>query len=224
MARNLILSGGVAHDFAATSQTLADVLTEVGIESEITEDIAGALAEPPEVDLITINAMRWGMADGHFPSQREQWRFELPGDARAVLLDHLDRGGGLLAMHAAVICFDDWQGWPRVLGGSWRWGRSFHPPIGWTGVRVGSGHPIVAGLRDFDVVDEVYCDLDVLGDVKPLATAQGQPVLWARGVRRGRVVYDALGHDTRSYDSPVHRSILRRSSQWLLGHPVGIAD
>src|SRR5689334_11171454 len=112
MARNLILSGGVAHDFAATSQRLAEVLAEVGVDSEITEDLDEALSEPTEVDLITINSMRWTMVDGHFPSQRERWEYRLPADARSVLLDHLERGGGLLAMHAAVICFDDWQGWP----------------------------------------------------------------------------------------------------------------
>src|SRR4051794_33752872 len=101
MARNLILSGGVAHDFAATSKTLADVLSEVGVESEITEDIAEALSEPPEVQLITINAARWRMDSGEFPAERDRWRFEMPADARAVLLDHLDKGGGLLAMHSA---------------------------------------------------------------------------------------------------------------------------
>ncbi|TKK84952.1 ThuA domain-containing protein [Herbidospora galbida] len=224
MARNLILSGGVAHDFAATSQTLAEVLLEAGIESEITEDIAGALSEPPQVDLITLNAMRWSNERGHFEDQRDLWHLPLPPDARAVLLDHLNKGGGVLAMHTASICFDDWQGWPRVLGASWKWGKSHHPPIGWTTVHVNRDHVITDGLRDFDVVDEVYSDLDVLPDVTPLATALGQPVLWARNVRRGRLVYDALGHDTRSYDSPIHRTLLCRAAQWLLRQPVGICE
>jgi len=30
-------------------------------------------------------------------------------------------------------------------------------------------------------------------------------------------VYDALGHDARSYDSPEHAEILRRSIRWLAG-------
>src|SRR3954468_20921484 len=105
MARNLILSGGVSHDFEATSQRLAEILAEVGVDSEITEDLDEALSEQTDVDLVTINAMRWTMADGHFPSQRQRWEYHLPADARAVLLDHLERGGGLLAMHAASICF-----------------------------------------------------------------------------------------------------------------------
>ncbi|WP_113701809.1 ThuA domain-containing protein [Nonomuraea lactucae] len=224
MARNLILSGGLFHDFDATSNALADVLSEVGIESEITEDIAGALSEPTEVQLITVNALRWQMHHDRFADLRGGWRFELPAQARTTLLDHLDRGGGLLAMHSASICFDDWQGWPRVLGGCWAWPKSHHTQLGWTGVRVRGDHPVVEGLRDFDVVDEVYSDLEVLPDVRPLATSNGQPVIWARPVRRGRVLYDALGHDTRSYDNEVHRTLLQRAALWLLKRPVTVRD
>ncbi|MGW4798460.1 ThuA domain-containing protein [Nonomuraea sp. NPDC004297] len=224
MARNLILSGGLFHDFAATSAALAEVLAEVGVESEITEDIAGALSEPSEVQLITVNALRWQMTQDRFADLREEWRFSLPAQARTTLLDHLDRGGGLLCMHAASICFDDWQGWPRVLGGCWTWPKSHHPPLGWTGVRVHGEHPVVEGLRDFDVVDEVYSDLDVLPDVEPLASSHGQPLVWARPVRRGRVLYDALGHDTRSYDNEVHRALLKRAALWLLKRPVTVRE
>lgn len=225
MARNLILSGGLFHDFEATSAALAEVLAGVGIESDITDDIAGALSEPSEVQLITVNALRWQMGLDRFADLRAEWRFELPAEARTTLLDHLDRGGGLLCMHSASICFDDWQGWQRVLGGCWTWPKSHHPPLGWTGVRVHGGHPIVEGLRDFDLVDEVYSDLDVLPDVQPLASsASGQPLVWARPVRRGRVVYDALGHDVRSYENEIHRTLLQRAALWLLKRPVTVTD
>ncbi|MFE3452790.1 ThuA domain-containing protein [Nonomuraea sp. NPDC059194] len=213
MARNLILSGGLFHDFDATSAALAEVLADVGVESEITDDIAGALGEPSEYQLITVNALR-----------RQDKGFTLPAQARTTLLDHLEQGGGLLCMHAAAICFDDWQGWPRVLGGRWVRGTSHHPQLGWTTVRVLGGHPIVEGLRDFDLVDEIYSDLEVLPDVRPLASAQGQPMLWARPVRRGRVVYDALGHDTRAYDNEVHRALLKRAALWLLKRPLVLGD
>lgn len=91
-------------------------------------------------------------------------------------------------------------------------------------MRVHGEHPVVDGLRDFDVVDEVYSDLDVLPDVEPLASSNGQPLIWARPVRRGRVFYDALGHDTRSYDNEVHRTLLQRAALWLLKRPVTITE
>ncbi|MEU8058501.1 ThuA domain-containing protein [Microbispora bryophytorum] len=217
MPRNLILSGGVAHDFPATSAALADVLAGIGIKSEITEDVAGALAEPAPTGLITVNALRWRMDGGDFAEERDRWRFETPDSVRRALLDHLARGGGLLAVHAASLCFDDWPEWAWILGGAWRWGTSYHPPIGPAKVRLCAGHPIVDDLTDFEVTDEVYTDLDVLPDVEPLAYSGDQPLLWARTVAGGRVVYDALGHDTRSYENPVRRTLLRRAARWLLG-------
>ncbi|GAA3165337.1 hypothetical protein GCM10010466_65220 [Planomonospora alba] len=220
MARNLILSGGPFHDFPATSAALAETLADVGVESDVTDDVTGGLADASEYRLITVNALRCRMLADHLAPHRARWGFELPAAARTALLDHLERGGGLLCMHAASICFDDWQGWPRILGGRWQWPKSHHPPLGWTTVRVHGGHPVVDGLRDFDLVDEVYSDLAVLPDVVPLASSMGQPLVWARPVRRGRVVYDALGHDTRSYDNPVHRTLLRRAAQWLLRQPL----
>lgn len=215
MPRNLILSGGVAHDFPATSAALAHVLAEAGVESEITEDIAGALAGPPPVDLITVNAFRWTMSGDDFADERDRWHFETPESVRRTLLGHLAGGGGLLAVHTASICFDDWPEWAEILGGAWKWGTSHHPPIGPARVRLGTGHPIVDGLPGFEVTDEVYTDLDVLPDVQPLAYAGDQPLLWARTVAGGRVVYDALGHDTRSYANPVRRALLRRAARWL---------
>ncbi|WP_147943414.1 ThuA domain-containing protein [Microbispora sp. CSR-4] len=217
MPRNLIVSGGVAHDFPATSAALADVLAGIGVESEITEDVAGALAAPPPTGLITVNAFRWTMDGDDFADERDRWRFETPESVRRTVLDHLARGGGLLAVHTASLCFDDWPEWAEIIGGAWRWGRSYHPPIGPAKIRLGSGHPIVDGLSGFEVTDEVYTDLDVLPDVEPLAYSEDQPLLWARSMAGGRVVYDALGHDTRSYAHPVRRTLLRRAARWLLG-------
>lgn len=217
MPRNLIVSGGVAHDFPATSAALADVLAEIGVESEITEDVSGALAKPPPDGLITVNAFRWRMDGDDFAEERDRWRFETPDCVRRTVLDHLARGGGLLAVHTASLCFDDWPEWAGILGGAWRWGRSYHPPIGPAKIRLVDGHPIVDGLSGFEVTDEVYTDLDVLPGVEPLAYCGDQPLLWARTVAGGRVVYDALGHDTRSYENPVRRALLRRAARWLLG-------
>jgi type 1 glutamine amidotransferase len=137
----------------------------------------------------------------------------------------------VLAVHAAPICFDDWPEWGDIVGAHWVWGTSDHPPLGLASVTVHTGaHEIVDGVGDFEVVDEVYSHLDVRPDVKPLATSHhdgaDHPLLWARqyappsGEGPGaRVVYDALGHDERSFDHPVHRAIIRRAARWLRGEP-----
>ncbi|MDX6264179.1 MAG: uncharacterized protein QOH84_5867, partial [Kribbellaceae bacterium] len=100
--------------------------------------------------------------------------------------------------------------------------KTFHPPLDRTLVRrTGVKHPIADGLGDFWVEDERYSDLALAegSDIEPLYehTHEGvtHPLLWAREVGGGRVVYDALGHDERSYDAPERVELLRRSAGWL---------
>lgn len=220
-ATNLVLSGGISHPFAATSRAVAAILEEVGFESTVREDIEAALREleTTPVDLLTLNLLRWRMLADRFEEQRAEWGLELSNACRDAIAGHLERGGGILALHGAAISFDDWPEWRSVLGGVWRWSRSSHPPLGAATVAVRDRtHPLVAGIEDFEVVDEIYGFLDYEPDIEPLVTsAHGgadHPLLWAREVGGGRVVYDALGHDDRSFAAPEHREIIRRSALW----------
>jgi uncharacterized protein len=217
--RAIVLSGGPAgssHDFPATTARLSGLLEDAGARVEVHRDVDDAFAALPGAALLVVNALLWTM--------REPERYRGGPEAvspseesRAALAAHLDAGGGLLAMHTAVICFDDWPGWADAVGARWVWGRSHHPPLGPpVDVRVDHPHPVTDGVGGFRLVDEVYSDVDMAPDVVPLLTAQGQPMLWAREHGGGRVVYDALGHHPPSYDVPEHREILRRAIGWIV--------
>ena len=60
---NLILIGGISHNFGSAAAALADVLSPLDITSQMEEDMeAGLLSlatRPP--DLLTIYALRWEM-------------------------------------------------------------------------------------------------------------------------------------------------------------------
>lgn len=225
--RAVILTGGVAHDFATSTPALAQVLVEAGFAVSVSDDPEAALTaltsdEAP--DLLVLNLLRWSM-DGveRYADQRERWGLSLSEAATGALTSFVHGGGGLLGLHGASICFDTWAGWRDLLGGTWRWGTSTHPPLdGPVPVRVSTGaHPVVAGSGDFEVVDEVYGFLDLAEDVVGLAHSPhggaDHPLLWARQVGAGRVVYDALGHDERAYAVAEHRRIVRRGARWAAG-------
>lgn len=230
MVRNLILTGGIRHPFEDSAPALAGLLEGAGIRSEITQDIEGGLDRLARggFDLVTVYALRWRMLSGEkYAPDRPAWEFSLSQDGRRALETHVAGGGGLLGLHTAVICFDDWPGWRDLLGGAWVWGRSFHPPRGPIAVApTGAAHPITAGVSDFRLAsDEVFSELDLAGDVTPLleAEAEGEakrgtwPVLWARSVGRGRVVCDTLGHDRASLEDAAHRRILVNGALWAAG-------
>jgi len=231
VARNLLLTGGIVHPFETAAPALDGVLRRHGIESVVTMDIEGGLAELAlgGFDLLTIYALRWSMGDDKYAPHRAQWALSLSEVGKSAILAHLSSGHGLFGVHTASICFDDWPEWKSLLGGAWVWGRSGHPPLGPVDVHVVEPqHPLVQGAGDFTLTDEVYGDLTLEPDIVPLmqAAAVGgdramHPVLWERRVGAGRVVYDALGHDASSIEHAVHARIIARCALWALGRPRG---
>ena len=152
----------------------------------------------------------------------------------AATADEFERfvrtGGGLVALHTAPICFDDWPGWGDVVGGSWRWGISSHPPVGPVTADVVADHPVVAGLSPtITLVDEVYGDLDVRDGVEVLAVAKrtdddtDQPVVWAHRCGDGRVVFDGFGHAATSISHADNAAIICQAVAWVSegGSPSG---
>jgi type 1 glutamine amidotransferase len=228
MARNLIITGGRSHDFGDSSKGVSAILDRVGITSEITYDLDAGLKRvgAGEFDLLTIYAARWRMLSDPPETPGKEWAIEMSPENRSRITNHLKAGRGLLGLHTAPICFDDWQEWGKILGAAWKWGVSHHPPFGPAKATVlPAPHPITEGLKDFTVNDEVYSDMNVEPDVIPLMTMQSVgvdkiwPALWAREVMGGRVVYDALGHTQASFDSPTNARIVARSALWALGRP-----
>lgn len=221
----LILSGGVAHDFPALSDRLAGLLAQVGVTAEIRTDVEAAVDDLAPYDLLVVNMLRWRMLGGRYGAERGRWGLALGEPARQRIEEWVRGGGGLLAMHASSICFDDWPGWTSLVGARWDWEISRHPPVGRVRVTVyPDRHPLVAGLpAQFDTDDEVYGFLDLAEDVVPLLTAEHSgavhPLLWARTVGAGRVVHTTLGHHLPSYRAAPVQRIVRRAALWARGEP-----
>jgi len=229
-AKNLLFSGGPpgGHDFGSLAAAVAAVLGVDGIETEIVsdpdelEDRLTSTANRP--DLLTVLALRWTMGAPRYGRDRAEWAFSPDGATRSALEGFVAAGGGLLALHTACVCFDDWREWGDLLGAAWEWDRSSHQPVGPALVEPsGRDHPITAMLPAFTVVDEIYEQLALRPKLEPLLTstrgARDEPVLWARAHGDGRVVVDTLGHDAASWHQPVHQVIVRRSAAWALGLP-----
>ncbi|GIX14886.1 MAG: hypothetical protein KatS3mg118_2845 [Paracoccaceae bacterium] len=220
--RALVLSGGIAHPFAETSAAMAGILADAGLGAEIAPAGPGLDRLDENWDLVVINALAFTMTQAEkYAPLRAAHAFSISPDRRAALRDHLAGGGGLLGLHAAAICFDDWPEWGDILGARWIWGRSGHPSPDYLEVTPLSGHGLTEGLRRFRVWDELYCDLALAGDARVLATARcreqtrPQPVLTARE-GPGRVVWSGLGHDMTSFATPAHRMLLTRAIHWVL--------
>lgn len=231
--RAMILSGSGRyadpwHPFAETSAALAGIVGGVGYYVDARDDVLGALAELEGVDLLIVNA---GSSESPPPEGAADPGG--PGDAtvRAAIAGFdaaLARGIGILAVHSSSGTLAEVPAFGNAIGARWIEGVSWHPPIGPAHVHIVGNHPVADDLTDFTVIDERYSGLRLTGTIEPIAEHEEggirHPLIWAREVGHSRVVYDALGHDSRSYDSTEHRDLLTRAVDWLSRVPAPTFD
>ena len=162
MKKNLIFTGGIFHPFDETSKTLSKIINDFGYESEITFDIETGIKNINEYDLITFNALRWRMLNHEkYIPYIDEWQFSLSNESRSLLEDFIKKGGKMLAFHTSSICFDDWDGWSKLLGGKWDWDKSYHPPIENVEVSPLKNHSLSKNIKNFQTNDEVYHNLKI---------------------------------------------------------------
>jgi type 1 glutamine amidotransferase len=220
--RALILSGGVAHSFADTSRAIADRLAELDIVATITSDAETGLTDSASMDLLVFNLFRDDIFSKSWPVDVPDPSYSPSEVARAAVLKHLKQGGGLLALHGAMISFADWYQWGSILGAHWVTGRSGHPKRSAMHVEVlADSHPIVRGIPSFQLAeDEAYGFLDLADDNTVLATSShggmDHPMLWIREYRGGRVAYLAPAHGMVTHEHPIYRQLLKRTLEWLV--------
>jgi hypothetical protein len=219
----LLLTGGHSHPPDLSVSALTALLDDTGLEAVVTEDLEAGLVGLAEAapDLVVVNAGRWTMGHPRYDDYRDRWALSLSTAARDALTDWVAAGRPLLALHTALVCFDDWPEWGDLIGGAWDWEHSRHPPVGTVEVTYRPGSPLVDGLADFAVTDECYVDLSLRPGNEVVATmaAEGcdpQPACWVSRAAGRRVVTSTLGHDLRSLDHPAHRALLGRLIDWLL--------
>jgi putative heme-binding domain-containing protein len=158
------------------------------------------------------------------------WNHDWSTSRLAQLDAFLERGGGVVLIHSAVIADEQ----PEVLAE--RIGLSAHPRR--TGYRhmpfelrlIDREHPITRGMPGrIELLDEPYWPL--IGDtnrVQILAAAkvdgETRPLLWTRQKGKGRIFVSIPGHYTWTLNDPIFQTILRRGIAWAADEPATRLD
>jgi type 1 glutamine amidotransferase len=152
-----------------------------------------AILETPSMtkyDVLIVNA------------DRRDDEFKFSTSQQEAIFNYVRSGHGYVSIHGADNAAKDWlPEWKDMLGGVFS-----HVGLPDGKVRKGTyivkitdpTSSITQGLGDFELRDELYYQVQMMPDVKPLATIEFQgvnwPVAWTRTFGKGRVFHTVLGH------------------------------
>lgn len=142
-------------------------------------------------------------------------------------LSLFEKGIGLVVLHHALVSYQDWPDFERVIGGRYAEDQTkkgkVTEELGYkhdvkVPVHIAKEHQITAGLKDFVLHDEIYWGYRVGKDVKPLLTTthpkSGKPLAWTRTEKNSRVVYIQCGHGPEAFADKNYQKLLAQSIKW----------
>jgi type 1 glutamine amidotransferase len=150
-------------------------------------------------------------------------------EARAAFAELVRKGKGVVAMHHCLAGYPDWLEYDKIIGGRYfervpagappsLKASTFADAVPYRVHVADRKHPIVRGIVDFDITDEVYGSFRVEPDSRPLLAAteprSGPVIGWTRTYGKARTCYLMLGHDHVAYGDPNFRKLLVQALFW----------
>ena len=159
------------------------------------------------------------------PASTTSERDRLAPAEEKALLDFVESGKGLVALHSAAEMFAGSERYTMLIGAQAQrqgTGSDFTAEI------VQSSHPAVQGVQPFATWDEtvVFTRQNTAGRtvlMERVDTTGGSgrtPWTWVRDQGKGRVFYTAYGHDQRTWNNPGFQTLVERAIVWSVPEPA----
>lgn len=153
---------------------------------------------------------------------------ELEDARKKNLRDFVEKGGGVVVLHHALLDYQDWTWWfKEAVGGSYRLKREGDVPSSSVKgesvffVTPDRRHPITAPLEPFHLVDEAYKQVWISPKVQPLLVTDNpdsdRVVGWVGPSPDHRVVAIQLGHGPTAFGHPTYRALIHNAIRWAAG-------
>lgn len=141
--------------------------------------------------------------------------------ARENLVRFIREGGGLMYFHFTGGAFEDWPEYRQIAGRVWNPEFRGHDPYQEFTVQiVKKEHPVMRGIDDFRITDELYTCMDGERDIEVLAGAESSvdgktyPMAFVFTEGEGRAFHTVLGHDGKAFEAPELTKMLQNAAIW----------
>jgi len=216
----LIITGG--HDFEhGPFYAVFDALPNVHYDT-LAQPQANALIATSEIDKYDVLVF-YDMFDSILPTEQQAY------------VDLLKKGKAMIFLHHSLVSYQNWGEFIHVVGGKYHTrpvvvkgdtlkGNYEHDVT--MPIRIeDKKHPVTAGINDFDIVDEIYGDTEILPTVKPLLstslTKSMRYLAWINHYGNSDVLYIQLGHGPTAYANPNYRKLLQQAIEWSYTRHAG---
>lgn len=197
----LLFSGGGVHDHEGCSVVLKEILaTEPAFR---VTHVSGDLDLWTREEFMQYDCMvfYWTIGD-------------LTDEQMMGLSRFISSGKGFVGVHGATASFKQRDDFRALIGGY----LVMHPRYRQYQVSVvDPQHEITRDIEEFMVTDEQYItSYDARVDVLATALYRGMPspVIWTKKWGRGKIVFNALGHDPQACRNETFAELLKRSIFW----------
>jgi type 1 glutamine amidotransferase len=235
MVRILFQTGGPYHPVGRQAELLQSWLpADWRIETAFGADVFDQLAE---VDLYVAAGLHGMELEEALPA--EAWTsagvaphgYTRPTERQKDGFRHyVAAGRPVLAFHGGIVSYGDWPEYGRLLGFRWDRGYTGHSRCAEWKVQVDTDrHPVVAGVRDYVVHDELYYNVVIPPELEVQVHARALFAEWVTfpmvltaegGAGRcpgaGKTAYLANGHSMQSMEPPAIRQLCLNTLRWLL--------
>ena len=155
---------------------------------------------------------------------------QITDEQKKAFLHLLDQGKSMLFLHHALVSYQDWDEFTKIIGGKYylesdgnenpdqpqsTYRHDVDVPVS----IADKSTPVTQGLSDFTIHDEIYGNFMVLPGVLPLLTTNqpesGEILGWINHYRKAMIVYIQLGHDHAAYENANYRQLINQAIHWL---------
>jgi len=124
-------------------------------------------------------------------------------------------GKGFVGVHSTADSFKQTPGFINMVGGKFLMHPFYWPKL--TFHITDPAHPIMEGLEDFEMEEELYL-METYGHFELLMTTSFEgferPISWVKPYGLGRVFFTALGHDKLQTENPNFQKMVVNAVRW----------
>lgn len=150
-------------------------------------------------------------------------------EERRAFVRLLQKGIGIVSLHHNLGAHRDWPEFTRIIGGKYIFtpqiidSKKYAPSTFAHDQDISvkakdRDHPVVQGIKDFQIHDETYQGYYTSPDVRVLLTTEhpksDRALAWASRYGKSRVVYLLLGHDALAWNHPAYPTLLLNAILW----------